>query len=109
MKIFFPLETIDCFSNMVNICFLKIPYFTRWEVEKRFWDWILQILFGDNFDVKKSGHLIPPVNLVEKQKLNDMDGFVNQLFYSKFRRNTINSTAFYKLFYPVGTILLFVH
>ena len=41
------------------------------EVGKLLWDWILQTLFSDdNFDVKKIGHLIPPQNLVEKQKLN---------------------------------------
>ena len=41
------------------------------EVEKLLWDWILQTLFDDdNFDAKKIGHLIPPPNLVKKQKLN---------------------------------------
>ena len=109
--------------NLVIMTFIFWKYFSHWkpliafltwstfafwkyhtshvdmEVEKLFRDWILQTLFGDNFDVKKNGHLILPLNLVEKQKLNDMDEFVNQLFYSEFRRNTINSTAFYKLFY----------
>ena len=65
----FPLQTINCFSNMVNICLFQMPYFTlilRWknyfqiEACKHY----LQKLF----DIKKIRHLILPPNLVEKQK-----------------------------------------
>ena len=58
------------------------------EVKKQLWDWILQTLFGDNnFDVKKITHLIPPPNLIEKQKLKlcrnifiQKDGLVHESF-----------------------------
>ena len=48
LKRFLPLETIDYFSNIVNTCFLKMPYFTliwRWknyfEIKtcKHYWSW----------------------------------------------------------------------
>ena len=64
----FPLQTINCFSNMVNICLSQMAYFTlilRWEnyFQLEACKHYLQTLF----DVQKIGHLILPPNLVEKR------------------------------------------
>ena len=43
------------------------------EAEKLLWNWILKtLLCDDNFDVKKIEHLIPPPNLIKKQKIKSM-------------------------------------